>query len=432
MDVAQTVSCVIAAWAATAHPDATVQGGATLPDRSVLEQILATVFEASLLEEENRTLTFRLALQPADYFRREDGLPDGVHRLLFTAPRRFTANELRRLTPAVDYDRSMIGVAVTETGAIQVWGIIQSGAGWLEQFRGGRGKASNLPDCLIFAVRGPGQVIIARGSRPLCNLEGGLLQTNRLNVFNSEWLRATFAEVRQKMLQLHIAARRDEESPWATIDPEFPGKVGQQMLQRLISTVQRSRHGGTLLVVPNDFAHTLDAQSPLVRLKYRFAEEEPRARLRTLILRVMNTLASAVKPRKGNGVGWDDYVRSTRPELNDLDDAIFEMSHFVATLTAVDGAVVVTREFDLLGFGGEIAGALPEVQVVAHASDLEGVTYRSETTEEVGTRHRSVYRLCNELRDVLGIVVSQDGGVRFIRRNGPHVMYWDHSTVIPQ
>jgi len=208
--------------------------------------------------------------------------------------------------------------------------------------------------------------------------------------------------------------------------------VGQQMLQRLISTIQRSRHGGTLLIVPTEFAQDLELPTPFVRLKYRFAEEEPRARLRTLIVRVMNSLTSAAAARNNVRVGWNEYVHSTDRDLIDLDDSIFEMSHFVATLTAVDGAVVVTRDFDLLGFGGEIAGALSEVHSVAHALDLEGVTYGIETTEDVGTRHRSVYRLCNVSPDVLGIVVSQDGGVRFIRRNGPYVMYWDHSTVIPR
>ena len=208
--------------------------------------------------------------------------------------------------------------------------------------------------------------------------------------------------------------------------------VAQQMLQRLIYTIQRTRHGGTLLIVSREFAAGMGQRDTLIRVKYRFAEEEPRARLRTLVVRVMNTLASAVAPRDGVRVGWDDYVHFTNRKLNDLDDSIFEMSHFIATLTSVDGAVLVTRNFELLGFGGEIAGALPEVDSVAEALDLEGSTYRIETTEEVGTRHRSVYRLCNALHDMLGIVVSQDGGARFVRRNGDQVMYWDHSTVIPQ
>jgi hypothetical protein len=39
-----------------------------------------------------------------------------------------------------------------------------------------------------------------------------------------------------------------------------------------------------------------------------------------------------------------------------------------------------------------------------------------------------VYRLCNALHDVLGIVISQDG-VRFICWKDPHVTYWRHTTI---
>jgi hypothetical protein len=128
-------------------------------------------------------------------------------------------------------------------------------------------------------------------------------------------------------------------------------------------------------------------------------------------------------------VGWEDYGRSRSRELANLDEAIFEMSYMIANLTQVDGAVVLTKRFELLGFGGEIAGALPEVDNVAKALDLEGDMQHLESVENVGTRHRTVYRLCNALPDMLGIVVSQDGGTRFVRWKDPHVTYWRHTTI---
>ena len=44
----------------------------------------------------------------------------------------------------------------------------------------------------------------------------------------------------------------------------------------------------------------------------------------------------------------------------------------------------------------------------------------------VGTRHRSAYRLCKELPDVLTVVVSKDDDVRFVRQlEGGEVANWD-------
>ena len=65
------------------------------------------------------------------------------------------------------------------------------------------------------------------------------------------------------------------------------------------------------------------------------------------------------------------------------------------------------------------------------ASDLEGEVREEEATDGVGTRHRSVYRLCAAIHDALGIVVSQDGGVRLVGVKDGAVTYWDQLGVGP-
>src|SRR5215211_4491707 len=98
-----------------------------------------------------------------------------------------------------------------------------------------------------------------------------------------------------------------------------------------------------------------------------------------------------------------------------------------ATKGSVDGAVVMSKRFELLGFGGEISGELPAVRTVAKALDLEGERITKEPTDGVGTRHRSAYRLCSALGEAVGVVVSQDGTARFVRRMDGGVAYWDHA-----
>ena len=432
MNPAELALCVMQAWELPAGSVSGDKSREVLLDQRSLEHVLATAFQASLLREEGRPVTFRLLLQSPERVPVGAGPPEGVHRLVFEKPRPFTTHELRRLTPAVDYDRSLVGVHANDAGELQIWGIVQSGPRWLEQFHGGRGTVSNLPNWLIVGVRNPGYMVISRGSRPLCTLEAGAVQSGRFDVFKSQWLRARFKSTREELMQLHTAARSEQQG-WAAIDPDLTRMVTQQMVQRLISTVQRSRHGGTLLIVPGENRNEFTRLNALLRLKYKFKDEEPRLRFRSLIVRVMSKLA-ALGPDlhpDTNTVGWDDYGHTRDRELTDLDEAIFEMSHMIATLTAVDGAVALTRRFELLGFGGEIAGSLAEVPTVARALDLEGSTYTLEATEEEGTRHRSVYRLCSVLHDVMAMVISQDGGARFIRWKDSQVMYWNHSSIVP-
>jgi DNA integrity scanning protein DisA with diadenylate cyclase activity len=89
--------------------------------------------------------------------------------------------------------------------------------------------------------------------------------------------------------------------------------------------------------------------------------------------------------------------------------------------------VVMTQRFELLGFGGEISGELAGVETVSKALDIEGDETMEEPTEGFGTRHRSAFRLCNALPNVIAVVISQDGNVRFVKQKDGVVTYWDQA-----
>jgi len=108
-----------------------------------------------------------------------------------------------------------------------------------------------------------------------------------------------------------------------------------------------------------------------------------------------------------------------------MDETLFEKAHLLADLTLVDGAVVLNRRFELLGFGAEISSGLDNVTTVQKALDIDGVKREPESVRRVGTRHRSAYRLCKALPGVLAVVISQDGQVRFVRWHDGEVTYWD-------
>ena len=167
-----------------------------------------------------------------------------------------------------------------------------------------------------------------------------------------------------------------------------------------------------------------------MRVKYDFDDEEPRRRILTLMITIMNELAR-VHPVSDTAVGWDAYEASRLRTLVEMDEALFEVAHLVADLAGVDGAVLMTDCFEILGFGVEIAGELPEVSQVARAHDLGGTQKSLVRTDRVGTRHRSAYRLCQAVHDAFALVVSQDGGLRFIRWHDDIVAYWEQVATGP-
>ena len=406
---------------------------ASLPAAPMLEALLSTCYQASLMREEERSVTFRLIFADPELFPEKEGPPEGLHRLEFTEPRRFDERELRRLSPAADFDRSLIGAFSDLDGGIRIWGLVHSGPRWLLSVQGGREPSAPLPPVPVVEVEGPGRLQVRKGSISVAELEGGRLSDSYTDVFASRWLPALFAPVRAELVELHEEARREAAAagePWAPLDPDLPRKVGQQMVRRLVSTVRGARHGGTIVMVPPFRAEEILAARH-VALKHTFTDSEPRRRYRTVIVRIMNRLAQthgkgeeASYPR---AVGWEEYVASDDRELAELDEAIFEFAYLVAGLAAVDGAVLMTQRFELLGFGGEISGELPAVTSVRKALDLEGKRTAEEGTGGVGTRHRSAYRLAGALPDALVVVISQDGDAHFVRRKDGAVTYWDQA-----
>jgi hypothetical protein len=401
-----------------------------LPDQRELAVLLSVAYQASLLHEEDRPVRFRLFVGDPESLPEGDGPPEGLHRLKFTEPRVFDETEIRRLAPAAKYHRALIGVSRSsrEGETFRIWGVIQSGPRWLESARGGRAPASPVPpDAIVVSVIEVGHVVVKVGDVKLGELRGGRIVGSALDVFDAAWMREQFDTYRRELLHEHEQAVGTRGVP---IDFEGLRTVSQQMVKRLLATMRDAHHGGVLLYVPHE--HVTEILRGAVSLKYPFADDGARRRYRSLMLGVMRELALAgmeMSPRPAS-VGYDAYQHSAREGIVALDEAIFEISQLLAGLADVDGAVVISDQLDVLGFGAEIKGPLPDVSTVRHAHDLEATSFDEVAIEGVGTRHRSAYRLCAFDPGCLAIVVSQDGGVQFVKSLRGAVTVWEHGQAL--
>ena len=89
-----------------------------------------------------------------------------------------------------------------------------------------------------------------------------------------------------------------------------------------------------------------------------------------------------------------------------------DATNAVAGVTAVDGATVMTEQFELLAFGAKIARrrGSPPVERVTVTEPIEGGTAEVvHPTSLGGTRHLSAAQFVQDQRDVTAFVASQDG-----------------------
>lgn len=386
---------------------------------ATLARVVSVAYQASLLREEERALSFRLLLLPPERLALEAGPPHGCQRLRFDEPRAFDEQEIRRLAPAVKMQRAMIGVFGSTPLDLRMWGLVQTGPGWLHAIQGGRSIGTPLPKALSIVAAGPGRITVSLGDVTIAKLAGGSIAGRSLDVFDSMWLPDACAENRRDVMALH-----ERNSSGAAVDAGLLRRVDQQLVRRIIANVRLSRHGGTIVILPQKESERVALTGAPIRLKYRFANEEARRRYRALQLALLPALVADAE-RNGQPLTWETYLASKSPECVAIDDALLELAHTIADFADVDGAVVMNRRMEVIGFGGEIVGELPDVPRVMHALDPEGLEREEETTDRVGTRHRSVYRLCSAVPEAVAIVVSQDGGVRLVAHKDGRVTYWD-------
>src|SRR5262249_2722069 len=264
------------------------------------------------------------------------------------------------------------------------------------------------------------------GETPLARLDGGHLGGTTFDIFGSTWLPEFFAEVRAELLDDHGGGRETSSQTGARLDEGLISGIARHLLRQVIAVVRASHHGGTTLVMPPERAAELSARNEFLHISHRLVDGPARRRFRSLLLAIMAAVARVSHRPEGALPGWPEYRLSEDPEIAALDEAMFEVSHLIAGLAAVDGAVVLTQRFEIIGFGAEIASPRADLPEVACARDVEGVQRTFESVERVGTRHRSAYRFCASVRDALAVVVSQDGDVRFVRWHRDAVTYWSY------
>ncbi|CAA9457501.1 MAG: hypothetical protein AVDCRST_MAG28-2719 [uncultured Rubrobacteraceae bacterium] len=409
-------------------------GGDPLLDTAALEGFFAACYQASMLREEERPVVFRAILAEPALFDPERRPPEGLQRLAFPRSLPFDERELRRLSVVADPQRTLIGVQRDEEGGLRIWGLINSGTRWLRDVQGGRRAGAPLPPTPVVHVNAPASIEAYKGHELVGKLQGGRLSGSRVDPFESEWLPGQFSGFLEELVERHEAARNSARElsgeRWAPLETTLPHRIARRMMKRVVSVLRDARHGGTVIFVPPENAGDPPREHPTyIDLRYPFADGPARLSFPDLIVDILNRLAqlygAADHEQEPGAVGWEEFEATTDAQIEALDEALFETAHLIAGLAAADGAVIMSKPNELLGFGGMISGGLPDLKSVWRALDLEGEQVVEEGTANVGARHRSAYRLAGALPGSVAVVISQDGGVRWVCQKGGRVTYWE-------
>lgn len=320
------------------------------PGADVIEAIIDAAFWASLRREESYVPKISLAFLP----------PEAVqHPLLFDRPLRLEPERLVKVAPAVERAGIHLGVWRNDQG-LYVWGTVRA----------------IPPLCIVVEVAAPGLLVVKhhRVDEVGKFVNVAVLEGDQIKVVDEQ---ASSLPDCPPLLTSLLGF--DSPASWVK------GIDSVNILVQLAVSMRAHGRGGLMLVVPSGDA---DWQDSIVR-----------------------PIPYAVVP------AFAELAQLTRETPDEKDtrlwqDAVNHAVEAMAGLTAVDGATVLTNEYELLAFGAKISRrkGSPQVEQVTVTEPIEGnAALTVHPTQLGGTRHLSAAQFVHDQRRAVALVASQDG-----------------------
>jgi len=325
-------------------------GLAPEPDAATIAAIIDVAFWASLRREEGQSPKISLAFAPAE----EVDQP-----IVFEHRLPLTPHYLTKLAPAVERPEIHLGVWGANDD-LHVWGATRS-----------------VPSlCFVLEVVEPGLLVIKHrrndGFGKFANV--AVLKGEQVKVIDEKGTSLPDCpDLLTSLLAFTSPASWDQ------------GQESVNVLVQLAASMRAHGHGGSLLVIPTGTEQWRDSiVHPIL-----YSVVPPFSGLTELLKRDVDERSERL---------WQSAMRRA------VDT--------VAGLTAVDGATVISDQYELLAFGAKIrraAGSTPVDEIITTEPIVDNQPVVVHPVQTGGTRHLSAAQFVYDCRDALALVASQDG-----------------------
>lgn len=342
-----------------------------LPDKDVLEEVCQVLLNVSCMREEGRFPSFRVSFINPD----SELLSAYIysHVLRFINPIEFNTRNLHKLAPALNPAMSYLMVDINKK-PYRIIGMIASYTTWEKIMTRQLMSGNRMPRIPNILVNGPGELDACFGENSIVNYCSGSCVFFRTNTFTSTLIAEALTQ-----------------------GTEVDEKERLQLLYMILWRVTNYGHGAAVLIVPDE-----ESCREFIDLKYQL--ESPYL----------------------FDNGFETDIHSSKVREKD----IVTYADFIAKLTSVDGSVVLTKNFELLGFGAEtlvdkMDSKHPDMCFIRY-DDTVDVTRQFKDN---GMRHRAAYRFCSAVEGSVAFVVSQDRSIEACTKHDGKVFVYDNVSL---
>jgi sensor domain DACNV-containing protein len=327
---------------------------------------------------------------------------------------------------------SALAVFRDAEGDLFIWGMIDQETHAYNYFNRESGSGAQRPGLIEVTIDDVGGISVYRGLSLVARLRQNALVTEFHDVFWDGPVHTTIQPYIHRFIE-EVRAATGTEARWDR--DHWPSSLADYWITsiiRILSNVQRYKHGGALLI-------TTPEETP-TDLTIKYGIDYDRLH-QALIRRGKNAILSC----EADDLIQSEYMDRRRRtmdvwayldkevhgyELRDCEDEVTGCVRFISALSRVDGLLLANGFLTIKGFGVEITTRRePERIIVAGDALATQENLRAMSIDHYGMRHRSMMRYCFAHPDSIGFVISQDGDIRAMTMVGDELIMWDNVQV---
>lgn len=406
----QLVLDVLSAWIDDQSHPLRGRDKKPIPVEQDLALLLDTLFRASLLHEEGKSVSTSVTwISQHDFDNHEIGrMRDSKLTLIFEKPIEFEAHNLAKLSGIVNGKTGTLTACRTESSA-HIWGICY--------FEGGTGAIGGIPavpvgtrhlrpDYPTVTVTGVGALQITRGGTVIGRLEGSTFQRAHATVLTSHML----GQYLYRLIGIEIDFNSGK---FKSTEDSDACHAFFSCIKFIIEVLAQRRSGATVIFVPpgqkehalaeTDTAWKTNGSLEIDRLQHARLALRNRAQ-------EGNDISSLLFPLK-----IDQTLRNRLRSLVDL--------------AGIDGALLLTSTFEVIGFGIKLTSQKWQKNV-QHGPVVPTTDKQELDFSRLGTRHNSALNFVGSIEGAVAFVASSDGPIRaMVKSTEEKIWYWPDCRV---
>lgn len=368
------------------------------------------MFKASLLYEEGKPVSTSVTwVSRNDFETHEIGrMRESRLTLEFDAPIDLEAHNLAKLSGIVNGKTSTL-LACRMDASAYIWGIcyFMGRAGPIGEIPASSMEARHFsPDYPTVTITGVGSMQITRSGSVIGRMEGGKFLRAQATVFTSYML----GQYLYRLIDIEIdfttqSFKSNEDANAAT---SFFNCV-----DFIVEVLSQRRTGATVIFVP-----------PC--LKERALEETDTA------WKVRGSLE--IDQLQRARLSWQKKAEKSKDMAGvlfrlQIDQALRHRLRSLVDLAGIDGALLLTPSFEVIGFGMKLKSPKWEGDV-QHGPVIQDIEKQQLDFSRLGTRHNSALNFVGSTEGAVAFVASSDGPIRaLVKSTEEEIWYWPDCRV---